>query len=355
MTITREITNGIPLTRIADETYHYSFGYYTTNNWLDEHRLVLCRNSHLAHSDRAFFATCDVVLIDMAAETETVLLTNATVMMVFGSKVYAVRRDDDMHTLVCLDTADNSLTTLHRDVSLGDATLTADGRYYVYTPNEEPAACKRLDIQTGEVVELFRKGFERPFHVADHFMVNPHNPDQVFFAHEGDTFYVSNRLWMYEKDKGLHCIAKQRLDEEGNLGDCFGHECWSHDGSGLWFVKYPCSPLPPRGLCFVGVDGTQTDVVYGAYPYWHVSCAPNNRYLAADTQGPGYSSVVLVDKETGKEAEAYRAGFVWAHPAHPHPSFSPSSEQLIFHDLVGGPEGQLTLGIVRVEDVLNQP
>ena len=354
MKIVRETVNGIPLIRIADDTYHYAFDYYTTNKWLDEHRLVLSRSTHLLNG--SFFSTCDVVLIDLEAETETVLIPNAIVRVVYGSKVYAIRHDDDLRTFVCLDTADNSLTELQRDISLmDDSLLTADGRYFVYRMQSTPAVCKRLDIQTGEAVELFRKEFAPPFYIANHYMVNPHNPDQVFFAHEGDTRYVSNRLWLFEKDKGMRCIAKQRLDEEGNLGDCFGHECWAPDGKGLWFVKYSCSPTPPRGICYVTTEGEQTDVLYGKYPYWHVACAPNNRYLVSDTQGPGYSSVVVVDKETGKEAEAYRAGFYRDHPAHPHPTFSPSSDQIIFHDLVGGENGQLTVGIMRVEDVLNQP
>jgi hypothetical protein len=119
-------------------------------------------------------------------------------------------------------------------------------------------------------------------------------------------------------------------------------------------VKYPCSPLPPRGLCFAGVNGEQTDVQFSAYPYWHVCCAPNNRYLAADAQNGNYSGVYVIDKETGKEVDVYHAGYLWKHPAHPHPTFSPSSEQVIFHDLMGGEHGQLTLCIAKVADALAQ-
>ncbi|MBE6757722.1 MAG: hypothetical protein E7552_04150 [Ruminococcaceae bacterium] len=347
MNITHETVGGLPLVRIADDTYHYSFGYYATNNWVDEHRLVLNRSPKFDGSDREFYANAESVLVDLQNETETLLVPHSNVAMVHGTKAYIIRRDEDMPTLVCVDIASGESRDLHRDKYLADSTVTADGRYYVYDGGDG-SNCKRLDLQTGEAVELFRKRFQAPFPTANHFMVNPQNHRQVFFAHEGDTFYVSNRLWLYDEENGMHCMAKQRLDEEGNLGDCFGHECWVPDGSGLWFVKYPCSPLPPRGLCFAGVDGKQTNVQYAAYPYWHVCCAPNNRYLTADTQGPGYSSVVVIDKETGKEAEVYRAGFIWKHPAHPHPTFSPSSEQVIFHDLK---DGQVTIGIVRVSDV----
>ena len=350
MKITHEVVNGIPLTRIGDDTYHYSFGYYATNNWLDEHRLVLYRNNVVGY-EHDFYANYEAVLVDIEAETETVLGCFAP-QVVYGALIYATRKEGDTYVLFCRNTADDTETELYRhEHRMSDFTITADGKYLVfalYPQEEKDATCVRLNLTDGTVTPLFSKKFQKPFSVANHFMVNPQNHTQVFFAHEGDTFYVSNRLWLHDPEKGTHCMARQRLDDEGNLGDCFGHECWSPDGSGLWFVKYPCSPLPPRGLCFVGVDGKQTDVVYGGYPYWHVCCAPNNRYLAADTQSGDYSAVVLIDKESGKETEINRSGYLWKHPAHPHPTFSPSSEQVLFTDLK---DGQLTLGIVRTADV----
>ena len=356
MKIVRETVGNIPLVRIADDTYHYTFGYYATNNWLDEHRLVLFRGTEVGY-DKDFSATAEAVLVDIEAETETVL-GKFFPQVVYGRLLYATRKENDEYALFCLDTDTNQETVLYRhERRMGDFTITADGQYLVfalYADRENDAQCVRMDLADRSVTPLFSKKFQKPFPVTNHFMVNPQDPTQVFFAHEGDTFYVSNRLWLYDKDKGVHCMAKQRLDDEGNLGDCFGHECWSHDGTGLWFVKYPCSPLPPRGLCFAGVNGEQTDVQFSAYPYWHVCCAPNNRYLTADAQNGSYSGVYVIDKETGKEVDVYHAGYLWKHPAHPHPTFSPSSEQVIFHDLLGGEQGKLTLCIAKVADALAQ-
>ena len=182
-------------------------------------------------------------------------------------------------------------------------------------------------------------------------MINPFDPEQVFFAHEGNTFYVSNRLWLFDTQSGMHCIAKQRLDEEGNLGDCFGHECWAADGQGLYFVKYACSPLPPRGICYVSITGEQTDVLYGKYPYWHVSAAPNGRHLAADTQSGTFSGVCLIDTETGRECMPIQARTTWSHPCHPHPSFSPDSRTVGFQDL---DSERITLCFMDLETALNK-
>jgi len=350
MKITHEVVDGLPVTRIGDDTYHYSFGYYATNNWLDEHRLVITRSPNLGTTPAVYVEGREAVLVDIENKTETVL-GDIFPWIVQDGTLYATEKSGDETAILAIN--DTTCEVYRTKLTVDDLTITADGNYLVFGERETDDSRRshgcRLDLATGEATVLFEKQFQKPFNVTNHYMVNPQDPKQVFFAHEGDTLYVSNRLWLYDEDRGMHCMAKQRLDGEGNLGDCFGHECWAPDGSGLWFVKYPCSPLPPRGLCFAGVNGEQTDVVYGAYPYWHVCCAPNGRYLAADTQGPGYSSVVVIDKETGKEAEAYRAGFLWSHPAHPHPTFSPSSEQVIFHDLK---DGQLTLGIFRTTDAL---
>lgn len=354
MTITQEAINGLSVTRIADDGYHYACGYYSSNKWLDEHRIVLSRQPINTPITPQFYNSAEAVLVDVTAQTEEVLGTFIPAI-VWGQTLYGVAHETDEQVLFSLDIDTRARRELLRTKQALDDifSITDDGRTLVFGMRDPAdcsiATCYALDTATDAITIVFEKRFQKPFAVTNHYMVNPQNAKQVFFAHEGDTFYVSNRLWLYDEDRGMHCMAKQRLDAEGNLGDCFGHECWAPDGSGLWFVKYACSPLPPHGLCFAGVDGKQTDVVYSAYPYWHVCCAPNGRYLTADTQSHGYSSVVVIDKVTGKEAEAYRAGFLWSHPAHPHPTFSPSSEQVIFHDLK---DGQLTLGIFRTTDAL---
>ena len=70
-------------------------------------------------------------------------------------------------------------------------------------------------------------------------MICPTDKDLFFFAHEGNTEYISNRLWLYDhKSKTMRNIAKQSLNENGDISECYGHEAWSHNGEGLYFVKY---------------------------------------------------------------------------------------------------------------------
>lgn len=364
MKILHETENGLSIRYITDDTYHYSFGYYSANKWVDAHRVVLVRSTE--PELKAFSRHAQLVLVDVEAETETVLCDLSPSpdraygsgyiegYVVNGCDLYYLQKSaagDSLWHMNVETLATRELYAHPNDLYFPH--ITTDGRYLnleIHPANDrELYTCLRVDTQSGEVETLFQKRFQKPLPEVTHIMISPTDPDTVFFCHEGNTFYISNRLWLYTREHGMHCLAKQRLDEEGNLGDCFGHECWAPDGKGLWFVKYPCSPLPPRGLCYVSTKGEQTDVQYQKYPYWHVCCAPNGRYLAADTQSGTYSGVCFVNTATGQETLVHKAGTTWQHPTHPHPSFNLDSSLLIFHEWK---DDKVMLGLVRTADIV---
>jgi len=366
MKILNEVINGYPVRYITDDTYHYSFGYYSANKWVDSHRVVLVRSTE--PELKAFSRHAELVLVDIEAETEEFLtaLTPSPARaygsgyiegyVVCGWDLYYLQKSEQSDALWHMDLKTRATRQLYTHPNdLYFPHITADGRFLNLeihpSTDREKYVCLRVDTQSGKAETLFEKRFQQPLPEVTHIMISPTDPDTVFFCHEGNTFYISNRLWLYTKEHGMHCIAKQRLDEEGNLGDCFGHECWAPDGKGLWFVKYPCSPLPPRGLCYVSTEGEQSDVLYQKYPYWHVCCAPNNRYLAADTQSSGFSGVCFIDTETGKEIMAVKAGTTWQHPTHPHPSFSLDSKHLIFHEWK---DEHVMLGLIPTDALLEE-
>lgn len=353
MKIINEIKDGLPIKRIADEKYGYSYGYYSANKWVDNNRLVLVRGIGTTLSE--FNKYAQLVLIDIEKQTEELLLTfNERTEKSIGAghgEGYVVHNNDIYYidgtnengvyeeVLYHFNLQSRKNEELYRGNNFYFPHITDDGRYInieVLATNEnEKYACVVINTVTKKAERIFEKRFSKPFNEIGHIMINPKTDDEIFFCHEGDTFYVSNRLWMYKKNKGIYPLAKQKLDDESNLGDCFGHECWSHDGRGLYFVKYKCSPLPPTGLCYVDTEGNQTDVIYSKYNYWHVCCAPNGRYLASDTQDETYSGVCLVDMENGEEKMVFKADTTWSHPTHPHPCFSPNTDKLVFHELYG--------------------
>ena len=174
--------------------------------------------------------------------------------------------------------------------------------------------------------------FEKPFNVANHLMISPTDKDILFFAHEGSTFYVSNRLWIYDAKTGSERnIAKQRLDRDGNVGDCFGHEMWAPDGNGLYFVKYPCSPIKPCGICYVDVKSGKYELLYSKHKYWHVGVSSDGKFLTADTQyAPHRSEVVVIDREKGREFVVDIPYITGIHPCHPHPQLSPDNNRVVY-------------------------
>ena len=338
--------------QLSDPEYHYTFGYYSNNSWVDDHRIVMYRfkSPDPAKPAETLPESKSVVLVDLNAQTETVLQgPDSNNYVVHGTKLYYMI---DSSVLYCMDVDSGETREICRGKRMSFPHMTADGKFLNWHQtgtDEEPDTGIRVNVETGETVTMFSKRFAPPFPVSNHMMICPTDPDLLFFSHEGITFYVSNRLWLAPLGKEPFNIAKQYLNASGDPGDCFGHECWAADGKGLYFVKYPCSPEPPRGLCYVSLDTpNESRVLYSKYNYWHVSVAPDGRHLAADTQDNGYSGVCLIDMETGKEEMLAKAIINWTHPCHPHPHFSPDSRKLAFHEL--DENRQVVVGIFDITE-----
>ena len=364
MNITKQERNGVPYICISDPEKHYTQEYFTHNNWLDEDTLIIGEMDQLDRTENGRILR--LFLVNLVEGTKKLVVEKtSTAILVYGRTLY--HAPEKTLYAVNLDTLESEeIYTFEKKVVLPH--ITNDGRYMSFEYHQN--GCDGgyvLDLKERKLVDSFTHPFHQPFPMADHVMICPTDHTKVFFAHEGDTRYISNRLWLHEKGKGERCIAKQRLDEDGNLGDCFGHECWAPDGKGLWFVKYRESTLLPIGLSYVDMEGNQKNAVYGKYPYWHVGCSADGRYLGADAiakkyDGPRIADLTdeemeriiecdccVVDLATGEERSVIKVLSNSVHPCHPHPAFSPNSKWLAFHDFV---DGQVTVGFVNLEDVL---
>jgi Tol biopolymer transport system component len=358
MKIERLTREGTSFIRLCDEegTYHYNLGYYSINRWVDDQRLVLGRSKNMYGWNGA-----EIVLVDLANETETVIITdsNSTESLVFGDLVYYMRGLD----LVCysISTAETRVVMdgeahgASENVRPAFPHITTDGRYISLQnfPKERgDIHVWVVDTVTGEVEAFTLAPFAPTLWQVGHVMVSPTDKDKVFFCHEGTTQYISNRLWLHEKDKGSRVLVKQRLDEQGDLADCLGHECWCPDGKGLYYVKYPVFGKAPYGLGYVPLDGelTAPDVRFSKYRYWHVCVSPDGKKLASDTI-ERESGVCVIDLETGEEKCLLHTGPDRTHPTHPHPCFSPSSSRICFQDYreVDGKAQMLGVGIIDLK------
>jgi len=320
---------------IHDDTYHYTAAYYTTNKWVDADTLVLSRSESETIGAMKPEA-CELVLYSCKDQSMKVIcndITNFNSYVVHQKLVYYTNRTQ----LRCidLDTGENRLI-YEKDFdeieAFGGPQITNDGKTVSLYANREDFGgfFFTVDTQTGRSRKLLTKRFESPFHFANHGMICPENPDLLFFAHEGNTFYISNRLWLYDAktDKAWN-LAKQSLNQCGNLGDCFGHESWAYDGKGMYFVKYPCSPTPPTGICYVDIGTGKHELLYTSYNYWHVGSSQDGRFLLADTLAPDHNEVVVIDREDGSETVIDRVKGK-AHPAHPHPQMSLDNKKVVY-------------------------
>ena len=164
-------------------------------------------------------------------------------------------------------------------------------------------------------------------------MISPTDENILFFAHEGDTRSVYDRLWIFDKRDGtVRNIAPQEVDAEGLPVDCFGHEAWAHDGRGLYFVKFRESRTD-SGICYVDIEGDSAQLLYTGYDYWHVGASSSGRFLTADTRNLGNdrSGVVIIDRGTGEEILIDTPTVTFRHPCHPHPQLSPGDKGLLYH------------------------
>lgn len=334
--------------RFIENESEYSSGYYTTNKWVDSHRLVLAKSkSFSAHE------TNSLVLFDVRSWQEETIVSEVeswdSYLVREGKIVYThhnILLETDIETR---ETAE--LYRSEREEQIQSPHMTNDGEYIsFYQTIEDITYFWRYGRRDRACVLICKKSFAHPFYYANHGMICPADPELMFFAHEGDTAYITNRLWTGRRDGEVKNIAPQHLDGNGELQDCCGHEMWAPDGSGLYFVKYPCSPNPEKGICFVGKDDKQVRTLYSDFRYWHVGVTEDGRYLLADTQtGGDYSEVVVIDQKNGRQVCVAKASITWIHPCHPHPQMNPAHNIVCFTGL--NKEGKTSAAFVDFDGV----
>lgn len=343
--------------KIGDEKYFYTSGYYPQNKFIDNDTVVLARSE----DEKIGQPGCDpdkkVEMVKVSLKYGTIEVLDDDVKtadyLVYGNYIYYNNKEGIKR--YNLETNESEMIYINNyffgengveenidgePANVSGPHITNDGKYISFYISEqkdgEKAVFFRFNTETFEVEEIFRKGFRKPFCHANHLMICPENKDLFFYAHEGETCYIPNRLWMFNyKDGSDRNIAKQRLDENGYLGDCHGHECWAHDGKGMYFCKYPnTSTINPTGICYVDAETGKHELLYTKYTYWHVCAGRDGRYITADTQyAPFQSEVVVIDTKTGEEFVVDMPPMTAVHPCHPHPQLSPDCDKVIYNAL----------------------
>ena len=334
---------------LTSDTHHYTYGYYSNNAWSNGDVIIVARS---ASEDPTKFGAAELVAVDIYREKAWSLGITARGYSEFVVDSELVYYLNSAYELRCFNMLTKSEHTVIKKNGINFPHITANGSHINLSLHE--GGLDRgfvVDVKTGESYEIMAVRFDEPYPVANHHMICPTDPTIMFFSHEGTTTDIPDRLWIAKLGEEPYNIAYQNTNSAGKPVDCFGHEYWAPSGEGLYFVKYSCSPSSPKGVCYVSLDDIENpQVLYSKYPYWHVSCSPDERYIVSDTQSGSYSGVCLIDTETDSEIMLYKANtYQWTHPAHPHPCVNTDSNVVSFNDY-NLENGKVAIGFYLIEE-----
>ena len=222
----------------------------------------------------------------------------------------------------------------------------------------------RIDTASGEYENLHDPIFPtQPFNIFNHAIINPINPDILYYSHGGidlrpeqylpgdgpgdgrDIMWIYNDSAAGQKEKLLY---NQKM-VGGVNSEWISHVVFSADGEGVYGVKIPIqNGSPPNGIIYAPLSGIpsgeELTYINSDYRYLHVAASPDGRYLVADTD-PNHSGdkdgnykIVLIDLKTKKSTLLAQFHYDLSHngQAHAHPTFSNNSDKVIFSIDIGG-------------------
>ncbi|MBL8308032.1 MAG: hypothetical protein JNM33_15175 [Rubrivivax sp.] len=207
-----------------------------------------------------------------------------------------------------------------------------------------------VDLATGErKVILEKHGW------LGHPQYRPHDDHTVAYCHEGPHDLVDARMWFIDED-GRH----MRCGKEHEKGESCTHEFWVPDGSAMIYVSY-FHGQETRWICSLDPKTLQSRRVMAMPQCSHLMSTHDGRYIVGDGCGPapensnemltGDPYLHLFDIETGATRRIARHDSSWAtykdsrQVAHPHPSFTPDEQQVLFSC---DKEGEPALYLARV-------
>lgn len=302
--------------------------YITANGWVDESHIVVS-----AHNDLNTLE-CSLLLIDIESGQSQCVVENAKwpCFCVHNGVLYHTYKNNIYCTVLKTGASELIYENVGEEPFEGPPGITNDGGFISLQHRDKMGntAIDLFSTKDKQLITVHHSSFFAPFERATHSMVNPLNPNEIFFCHEGDCRYITNRMWIYRHNTNkAENFYRQRLDENGANGDCCGHEMWTKNGNHMFFVKYPASTINPKGIFRINVSNGCVEHIAGKYPYWHVGVYNNGELLAGDTmEEKGDIHVILISGNTEKIIADAKT--TWKHPVHPHPVFSPSGKRLYF-------------------------
>ncbi|CAD6010666.1 hypothetical protein [Agreia sp. COWG] len=233
--------------------------------------------------------------------------------------------------------------TLHELMS-----ISGDGRTaYVSESDGREWVLRSVAVGDGDTEELLRASWH-----ANHIHPVPADESWLMFSHEGPASTIGDRMWAMHPTlaPGGRVTVDQRALSDAETPLSIGHERARFDCAGAVVVAYGESPAGPRGLYETFLDGRAPRLVSAGDRDWHCGVSRDGTRMVVDTTGPfsrpgrgwidagSHSSIVLVDPTSGARRELARTGFI-GHPYHPHPSFTPDGQAVVFNHVQYADDG----------------
>ncbi len=321
----------------------YTFGtdFYFVSDGLDGANLYLYtagRSTKVSSfKDLNIYTSANVFGLSLVSSSDFLFYTD-------GSAIYRVRKGEfaPVSTIFVAGKDESLWAPLH---------VTQDGQYLsvTLTKSTEPKINYICRINISDETRVCLKsplaGTDKPY--IDHAQIHPYNPNLVMFAH--DDSWIRDRVWLWNinKEQASARWIQPELTE-------VGHEFWDGSDDGLVYAVQYGQPAYniPSGLIKLDSNGVATLIGSNTKYYLsHASISPNRHYFAADTYRPdsmGRYWLVLYDIGRNEYTKITPVPSS-QHPAHGHPSWSPTGDRIMFTAMHGE---YLSVKEVLLSDVL---
>jgi len=155
-----------------------------------------------------------------------------------------------------------------------------------------------------------------------HCQMCPLDSGLVLYAHEGNWETIQTRMWLVRTDgSDNHPVRKQVA------GERVGHEFWANTSKTVYFTIYRGEDSEIRTIDLE----TQKEELVIAIDNCHAAIDPADRFLIADNNRGSADELFLIDLATKQTQVLCYPRMSWKTGRfHPHPTFSPKSDRVIF-------------------------
>ena len=199
----------------------------------------------------------------------------------------------------------------------------------------ELEAGKQWAVVTIDLREQQWRVLTKPEFRVGHVQANPEIPGLVMFCHEtgGDS---PQRIWMVNDDGERNGKAPIRPFCRETYDEWITHEVW-WQGDRVLFTIWPYDEShlqQPHGIVSADLE-TEKRTVHYQYPAWHTHGSPDGKWIVGDDFD---RNLWLIKRETGERKLLTQGHWNGKIETHPHASFTPDSQAVVFNSSRDGTE-----------------